>query len=188
MTSSSIPSGPTAGRQEYLERQPTYWLKRSYQALRRRVDNDLRPFGITLSQRDVLLNLFHSGPMPLRRLRDRLGLEQSSVSRLVDGLVRRGLVMVVEDTADRRSRIADLTGAGRAVISETPGAAQLAGSLLTAELSSDEVNQLIDLLRRCTVVLESAEPGSVGGQRLELSPSRATRPRRKNYAPQEDLP
>lgn len=148
-------------RQEYLERQPTYWLKRCYQAARRRVDNDLRPFGITLSQRDVLLTLQHFGPMALGDLRVRLGLEQSSLSRLVEGLVRRGLVVVVEDRADRRSRVADLTTDGRAVITETPGASSLAGSVLSAELSADEIEQLLHLLRRCTRVFESSSGAEV---------------------------
>lgn len=153
MTDPTPNSSPA--RREFLDRQPTYWLKRSYQALRRRVDNELRPFGITLSQRDVLLILYHSGPLTLGALRDRLGLEQSSVSRLVEGLARRGLVSVVEDREDRRSRVANLTHEGQTVLAQTPGASLLAGTMLSSVLTSSETEQLISLLQRCTYALES---------------------------------
>jgi DNA-binding transcriptional regulator GbsR (MarR family) len=98
-----LPAGKE--RQEFLETQPTYWLKRCYQALRRCVEQELREYGLTLSQRDVLLALWEREAIDQTELRERLGLEQSSVSRLVDGLVRRQLVELREGETDRRVRI-----------------------------------------------------------------------------------
>src|SRR5438270_7245814 len=95
-----LPPGPE--RRQFLERQPTYWLKRCYQALRRTVDAQLRQYELTLSQRDVLLLLYEEGPLGQAALQARLGLEQSSVSRLVDGMVRRGLVTLRPGNGDRR--------------------------------------------------------------------------------------
>ena len=97
MSAQSHPLPPGPERRAFLQAQPTYWLKRCYQALRRRVDADLRAYGLTLSQRDVLLALWEEGPLDQGMLRDRLGLEQSSVSRLVDGLARRGVVAIEPD-------------------------------------------------------------------------------------------
>lgn len=141
-----MPPGPD--RQEFLEQQPTYWLKRCYQALRRTVDAGLREFGLTLSQRDVLLALYEEGPLDLTALRERSGLEQSSLSRLVDGLVRRGLLSV-KPGADRRMRIASLTPAGKDVLLGTPGASQLGGARMVHDLSAAEREELVRLLRRC---------------------------------------
>src|SRR5947209_15822792 len=107
------PLPPGRERREFLEQQPTYWLKRCYQSLRRNVDQELRHYGLTLSQRDVLLTLYEEGPLDQGTLRERLGLEQSSVSRLVDGLTRRGLVELRNGEADRRVRIAALTSEGQ---------------------------------------------------------------------------
>lgn len=143
-----LPPGPE--RLEFLEQQPTYWLKRCYQALRRSVDQELRQYGLTLSQRDVLLTLYQDGPLHQGTLRDRLGLEQSSVSRLVDGLVRRGLVELRAGNEDRRVRIAALTDAGRDLLLQTPGSSELAGQSMVADLSADELLALVHLLRRCT--------------------------------------
>jgi DNA-binding MarR family transcriptional regulator len=143
-----LPSG--AGRREFLERQPTYWLKRCYQALRRTVDTELRSYGVTLSQRDVLLALYEEGPLSQTALRERLGLEQSSVSRVVEGLVRRGLVALQTGTEDRRVRNATLTDAGQDLLLRTPGSSALAGGLMTNGMSEKERRDLIRFLEICT--------------------------------------
>ena len=155
----------SADRQDFLDRQPTYWLKRSYQALRRRVDEQLRPTGITLSQRDALLTLYHHGPATHGCLAEKLGLEQSSVSRLIDGLARRGLVTVRAGVTDRRSRTVSLTDDGRTVLEQTPGAARLAGSVLATALSDLEREELIRLLRKCTEALEKSKAEQAGSAR-----------------------
>jgi len=143
----ALPPGPE--RREFLETQPTYWLKRCYQALRRSVEAELRGYGLTLSQRDVLLALWEEPEMDQTALRDRLGLEQSSVSRLVDGLVRRGLVVLVPGTHDRRVRVASLSPEGRDLLRRTPGSSQLAGERMVAGLSREEREQLVRLLHQC---------------------------------------
>jgi DNA-binding MarR family transcriptional regulator len=154
------PLPPGAERQEFLERQPTYWLKRCYQSLRRTVDGALREYGLTLSQRDVLLTLYEEGPMDQGALRERLGLEQSSVSRLVDGLTRRGLVEV-RPGADRRVRFAEISESGRDLLLQTPGASALGGRQMVSTLSAEERRELVRLLKVCTENLEGRPEDSV---------------------------
>ena len=146
----SGPLPPGAERREYLERQPTYWLKRCYRTLRRTVEAELREYGLTLSQRDVLLALWEEGELDQTALRDRLGIEQSSVSRLVDGLVRRDLVALVPGEHDRRVRVASLTALGAELLSRTPGSSQLGGERMMAGFTAEERRQLVQLLKRCT--------------------------------------
>jgi MarR family transcriptional regulator for hemolysin len=147
---------PGEERQEFLEQQPTYWLKQSYQLLRRTVDAELRAYGLTLSQRDVLLALYEEGPMQQSALRDRVGLEQSSVSRLMDGLARRGLVELRPGDSDRRVRLAVLTEQGRDLLLDTPGSSQLGGTVMLQGMSLDERRHLVRLLQRCAHNLRHA--------------------------------
>jgi MarR family transcriptional regulator, lower aerobic nicotinate degradation pathway regulator len=157
------PMAPGDARREFLEQQPTYWLKRSYQLLRRTVDAELRAYGLTLSQRDVLLALYEEGPLDQGALRDRLGLEQSSVSRLVDGLVRRALVELQTGAVDRRVRLAVLTPEGRDLLLTTPGASELGGTVMVQDMSALERRELVRLLERCVDNLsghEAARPAS----------------------------
>ena len=165
------PMAPGSERRAFLEQQPTYWLKRSYQLLRRRVDGELRAFGLTLSQRDVLLALYEEGPLDQTELRERLGLEQSSVSRLVDGLVRRGLVALQAGDADRRVRLAAITDEGRRVLLASPGSSELGGRIMVANMTPEDRRELVRLLRQCVDNLsgrDAAQPvprdrGNTGG-------------------------
>jgi DNA-binding MarR family transcriptional regulator len=163
-------------RREFLEQQSTYWLKRCYQALRRNVDAELRRYGLTLSQRDVLLTLYAEGPLDQSTLRDYLGLEQSSVSRLVDGLVRRGMVELRPGEDDRRVRVAALTQQGHKLLLATPGSSELGGQLMVANLSPEERSELVRLLRQCTDTLISQQ--STPGQAQEMQRA-AVAPRSK---------
>ncbi|MGI8827192.1 MAG: MarR family winged helix-turn-helix transcriptional regulator [Chloroflexota bacterium] len=149
-TTQHSPLPPGAERREFLEQQPTYWLKRCYQSLRRNVDAALRHYGLTLSQRDVLLALYEEGPLDQGCLRQRLNLEQSSVSRLVDGLARRGLVDLSPGVDDRRVRVAGLTGDGERLLHRTPGSSALGGSIMMEGLTAEERDHLVRLLRHCT--------------------------------------
>jgi MarR family transcriptional regulator for hemolysin len=143
-----LPPGPE--RREWLEQQPTYWLKRCYGAMRRAVDAELRRHDLTLSQRDVLLTLYEDGPLDQGTLRESLGIEQSSVSRVVDGLVRRRLVSLQPSPSDRRVRIAAITEEGRTLLQRTPGASAVAGVAMLDGLTDDERRELVRLLRHCT--------------------------------------
>lgn len=151
------PLPPGSEREQFLEQQPTYWLKRCYQSLRRTVDQSLRQYGLTLSQRDVLLTLYEEGPLDQRALRQRLGLEQSSVSRLAEGLVRRELIELREGEADRRIRIAVLTDKGQELLLQTPGSSELGGTVMLSGLNEDERRELVRLLKHCTNNLESRQ-------------------------------
>ncbi|HZT96962.1 MAG TPA: MarR family transcriptional regulator [Chloroflexota bacterium] len=154
----SEPQRLSAGRRQFLQSQPTYWLKRCYGAMRRRVDSDLRPFGLTLAQREALLQLRDSGPITQAALAQAIGIEQSSASRLIGGLVRRGFVVVEADEHDRRSRTISVSPEGERVLNQTPGASKLAGGRLTEALSADEMRMLINLLQRCAQALEGDPP------------------------------
>jgi len=149
------PMAPGWERRAFLEQQPTFWLKRSYQLLRRTVDGELRAFGLTRSQRDVLLALYEEGPLDQSALRERLGLEQSSVSRLVDGLVRRQLVELQPGDTDRRVRLATLTSGGRDLLLTTPGSSELGGTVMVGDMTSEERHDLVRLLKRCVDNLSS---------------------------------
>ena len=69
--------------------------------------------GVTLAQGHTLLEIEEKGQITLALLVKNLGLDKSTLSRTVDGLVNIGLVTRVPDPSDRRSNRITLTDQGR---------------------------------------------------------------------------
>jgi len=82
--------------------------------------------GLTFTQMKVLMTLAGTGEQApgLKPVAEGLGLSLPSVSRAVDGLVKRKLLARTEDPADRRQRLLSVTAAGE----------QLAGRIMAARL------------------------------------------------------
>lgn len=68
--------------------------------------------GVTNSQVHALVELEKEGELGINELAERLCLEKSSVSRLVDGMQTQQWVKTVVHTGDARRRILTLTAAG----------------------------------------------------------------------------
>jgi DNA-binding MarR family transcriptional regulator len=78
------------------------------------VEAKLSIIGLSLPKLVALSRLVEAGDsMTLGQLADRLSCVKSNVTQLVDRLEADGLVMRTPDPADRRSRIAVITDAGR---------------------------------------------------------------------------
>ena len=75
--------------------------------------------GISVSQCYVLETLHSSGPLTVNQLAGKMYLSISTVTRVVDQLVKKNYVTREEDLHDRRVRVIALTEAGEAVFQES---------------------------------------------------------------------
>ena len=124
-------------------------LMRVHQVLAKRADQVLAPIDLTFSRYELLIRLyFHDGgSQPLSQLGKQLQIHQTSITSLVDKLEAQGLIRRTPHPTDRRSTIAQITPAGRALTSK-------AIELLNAELyrdlglTGDEARLLIGLLMK----------------------------------------
>ena len=76
----------------------------------------LRDEEFTVAQIAALHLVDQEGTLRVNALAEALGLSASAGSRLVDGLVQRGLMTRAEDPQDRRARVIALSTAGRRFI------------------------------------------------------------------------
>jgi MarR family transcriptional regulator for hemolysin len=83
---------------------------------RRAVDLRLAPLGLTDATWLPLLYLRRMGPVRQGELADYLGLDRSSVVRLIDNLAAQGLVERQDDPEDRRAKRIVLTAAAGPVV------------------------------------------------------------------------
>ncbi|MFT2752261.1 MarR family winged helix-turn-helix transcriptional regulator [Clavibacter sp. Sh2088] len=82
----------------------------------RALNRDLSDLGLTASQFEIILVLSKYGPITLRELGELIVCETASPSRIVDTLVRRGLVERSVDAKDRRAVALSLTNEGQDLV------------------------------------------------------------------------
>ncbi len=125
-------------------------------ALEGRVEARLGEVGLSLAKLAALRRLAEAGgSLPLGQLADRLSCVKSNVTQLVDRLEADGLVSRTSDTADRRSRLAVLTDAGRTAHARGLEIFEVAERELFGMLTDSEGDQLHALLAKITPATSS---------------------------------
>ncbi len=117
-----------------------------------------------LAEARLLFEIGESG-RALRELRARLGLDSGYLARLLRSLEDQGLVTLVTDPDDRRSRVAGLTARGRREVGILDGRSQAFAAELLAGLALSDRARLVEamgsierLVRRAAVSVERADP------------------------------
>jgi DNA-binding MarR family transcriptional regulator len=123
-------------------------VMRVEQILTARLNALLRPFDLTFPRYEalMLLHFTRRGSLPLGKMGDRLQVHRTSVTNIVDGLERTGLVRRTAHARDRRSTLAEITGRGREV-ADAATAVLNAERFATAPLADTDLDALADLLR-----------------------------------------
>jgi DNA-binding MarR family transcriptional regulator len=91
-------------------------LQRAARALARRFDEAFRPLGLTSGQYSLMMSLNRPEPPSIGSVASLLAMDRTTLTAALKPLRRRGLVTVMIDADDRRSRRLKLTGAGRALL------------------------------------------------------------------------
>jgi DNA-binding MarR family transcriptional regulator len=122
---------------------------RVQQIMLARVDEVLRPYELTFARYELLTLLFfsRSGALPLSRIGSRLQVHPASVTNAVDRCEAQGLVVRRPHPRDRRATLAELTPAGRDLV--TKATASLNQDIFAdLGLSRADVELLVDVLGR----------------------------------------
>ncbi|GEM_PF-92299 len=95
-------------------------ITRAQQIILRRIDTALRPLGLTFARYEalVLLSFSRKGSLPLGKMGDRLMVHPASVTNAIDRLEADGLVVRYPHPTDRRTILAEITDAGRALVEQ----------------------------------------------------------------------
>jgi DNA-binding MarR family transcriptional regulator len=91
-------------------------LQRAARALARRFDDALRPIGLTSGQYSMMMSMNRPEPPSIGWVAAVLSMDRTTLTAALKPLRRRGLVAVVVDANDKRSRRLKLTPAGRALL------------------------------------------------------------------------
>ncbi len=126
------------------------WLvmMKAMRAITRYAVTDLEKSGLGDSDFRVLEVLLHKGPLPVNVVGPKVNLTPGSISVAVERLVGKGLVSRIECSEDRRVRLVDLTPRGKRLITPIFQEHAAAMEKVFSDLSSDELQQLEQQLKR----------------------------------------
>lgn len=93
-------------------------IERAHRIVLGRVDEVLRPLGLTFARYEalVLLVFSRSGALPLGKMGQRLQVHPASVTNAIDRLESAGLVRRTPHPTDGRAVLAEITPAGRELV------------------------------------------------------------------------
>lgn len=121
---------------------------KAHHALREVALHSIENTGMCFSDFAVLEALLHKGPMAVNAIGAKVHLTSGSITTAVGRLESRGLVTRQNDTADRRSRIVDLTEEGRKTIETLFAAHEADMNQALDVLPGSERMELISLLKK----------------------------------------
>ncbi len=91
-------------------------LQRAARAIARRFDDALRPHGLTNGQFSLLMALNRPHPPCIGEIASLLAMDRTTLTANLKPLERRGLIEIIVDSEDRRSRRLKLSDDGRDVL------------------------------------------------------------------------
>ena len=91
-------------------------VQRAARSLARRFDEALRPSGLTNGQFSLMMSLNRPEPAGIASVATLLAMDRTTLTAALKPLERRGLVKVVADHLDRRSRRLSLTPEGKTIL------------------------------------------------------------------------
>jgi DNA-binding MarR family transcriptional regulator len=109
-------------------------VQRTARTLGRRFDEVLRPYDLTNGQFSLLMSLNRPEPPPMGPVASLLAMDRTTLTAALKPLERRGLVKVLQDPSDRRSRILKLTVKGENL---------LARAVLAWQRTHHEIEQIL---------------------------------------------
>lgn len=131
-----------------LDRAIPYLVARAGERMGMAFSKELRPFQLTLNEWRACAALQGAPHQRLADLGERIAADASTLSRVVDGLIRRGLVKRDRSTTDARALALSLTPEGVALTEKIIPLAQLYERIALAGISEEEGEMLRGLLAR----------------------------------------
>lgn len=139
--------------QEVVDTCPGYFLGKAYRKVSRIFEEEFRTSDLTMPQFAVMVNTGLTEAATGSEIAERLGSDLSTISRIMDIVVRRGLVQETR-AEDRRVRVYRLTPEGRAVLDEALVKWKQAKQRILRDVDRSEWDTTIETLRQMAAIPE----------------------------------
>jgi DNA-binding MarR family transcriptional regulator len=126
-------------------------VMRAHQIYLARVDDVLRPFGLTFARYEVLalISFSHAGSLPMNKAGARLQVHPTTITNSVDRLEAQQMVRRRPHATDRRMTLVEILPEGRALLAEATRALneKVFSDLGIAEADMDAIVTLLEKVR-----------------------------------------
>lgn len=93
-------------------------MNRALDTLEQITKEDVKRYGLNITEFAVLELLYNKGPQPIQRIRDRVLIASSSISYVVSQLEDKGWITREKDKDDKRVNMASLTEIGQSQMAD----------------------------------------------------------------------
>lgn len=139
---------PDPNSVDALYKRPGFLLRRAHQISVSLFMEESAEFNVTTTQYGVLVILRACENLDQIGLSKKVGLDRSTTGLVVKRLESEGLVVRVEDRADRRRKVIVLTGKGERKLENLRHAAKVARERALSAFSSEEGTEFLRLLEQ----------------------------------------
>ena len=136
----------------------SYLLTRASHLVSKQFHDQVKRHGLSVTEWRVLATLSDGDGLTVSELADIVLFKQPTLTRIIDRMVRDGLLLRRIDAEDRRRTLVFVTPRGRAAISDLLGRAKAHELEVLAEYGAAEVLRLKEMLRTLIDRLASATP------------------------------
>lgn len=123
-------------------------MARLHRSLRRNYDRQLKSFGLTPCQFEVLMTLWSEDGIVLGELRRRVSRDGPTITGVVDRMEKKMLVKRTRDPRDRRVVKVHLTSKGENLKGDLERTKKLIMEKITRSLSLKDMNSLVSLMEK----------------------------------------
>ncbi|WEG11286.1 MarR family transcriptional regulator [Pullulanibacillus sp. KACC 23026] len=123
-------------------------LTRAMESITKRVEEDIKSYGLNTTEFAVLELLYNKGDQPIQKIGEKVLLASSSITYVVDKLEKKKLIRRKPCPDDRRVTFAVITEEGQELMSTIFPKHKEAIQAIFGGLNAEEKVQIIDQLKR----------------------------------------
>ncbi|MCK9471889.1 MAG: MarR family transcriptional regulator [Bacilli bacterium] len=137
-------------------------ILRASKSLEKLLKSDISSYGLNTTEFGVLEFLYHRGPQPMSNLCKKLLMANSSMTYVVDNLVKNNYVDKYNDSEDKRSNFVALTEEGEKYIESIFPTHENRISEVFSVLSEEEQESMMESLKKVGILAETIATNKEG--------------------------
>ena len=110
------------------------------------LESALRPYDLTPGQWNLINQLDRAGELSQKELAEKTRKEQATITRYLDTLERKGLIVRNKHKTDRRAHVVSITQEARDLLKEVEPATLVAAQALIEDINQQELDTFVSVL------------------------------------------